>query len=215
MKLFPATGAIIICLAGSALRAQDAPLPKPETQDPAEPAFQLPTLPPAATPAPQLIPADILAPPKAAPNATGIPSIPQLDEGFKERPLSPASDLQRKHVEWRRLRNAVQNDRNVKAALKRAEAARTDLEKRKLLGRYYDLLYAKVSARAAPDMKKYLADRKKESLGALPQPRVRPEVSMSQSSEDSPPASPSPSIAPSPSPSSDPDLQSRPREVQP
>ena len=162
------------------LRAQDTPLPKPATQDPAplEPT-PTPVITPAAPPAaPDLIPADILPPPDPAAPAPlpDIPTIEQLDEGLKPPPLSPAAEGYRLHVEWRKLRNQVQNDPAVKAAFARAEAARTDLEKRRLLARYHELFYRKMIAAAPPDMKAYLNDRKKEQLASLPQPRVRPET---------------------------------------
>ncbi|MFN2509066.1 MAG: hypothetical protein ABR589_09880 [Chthoniobacterales bacterium] len=73
----------------------------------------------------------------------------------------------------------MQNNAEVKAALATANSARTDLEKRKLLRVYYEMLYAKMTALAAPEMKTYLNDKKNEALNALPQPRVRPDASPS------------------------------------
>ncbi len=192
--------------------AQEAPLPKPATQDPAplEPTPTpegMPASPPAA---PDLIPADILPPPDPAAPAPlpDIPTIEQLDEGLKPPPLSPAAEGYRLHVQWRKLRNQVQNDPAVKAAFARAEAARTDLEKRKLLARYYELFYRKIAAIAPAEMKTYLNDRKKEHLAALPQPRVRPETApptptpAKQSGSPSPTATPVvPYGTPTPSPS--------------
>ena len=184
------------------VRAQDTPLPKPATQDPAplEPTPTPETAPASPPAAPDLIPADILPPPdRAAPvPLPDIPTIEQLDEGLKPPPLSPAAEGYRLHVEWRKLRNQVQNDPAVKAAFARAEAARTDLEKRKLLARYQELFYRKMTAIAPPEMKAYLDDRKKEQLASLPQPRVRPETA---------PPTPPPakqSASPSPSPSASP-----------
>ncbi|MFL6594947.1 MAG: hypothetical protein ACJ8HQ_05840 [Chthoniobacterales bacterium] len=138
----------------------------PSTADPA--ATPLPEPPP-----PQLIPDEIL--PAATP-AASAPNLQQLDEAFKDNPITTAAADYRLRIEWRKLRNLVVNDAEVKAALATAEAAKTDLQKRKLLRRYYELIYAKMLARAAtPEMKAYLAARKTEHLNMLPQPRVRPE----------------------------------------
>ncbi len=125
-----------------------------------------------------------------------MPEIPALDEGFKPAPLSPEAENQRKHVEWRRLRNAVQNDREVTAALRDAMEARTDLEKRKLLGRYYDLFYGRMLARASADMRPFLLKKKSEAVGLLPQPQVRPGVRMSSTTGMTP--SPTPVASPTP-----------------
>ena len=186
----------------SHVRAQEAPLPKPATQQPA-PLEPTPTpsaeITPASPPsAPDLIPADILPPPDQTAPAPlpDIPTIEQLDEGLKPPPLSPAAEAYRLHVEWRKLRNRVQNDPAVKAAFARAEAARTDLEKRKLLARYHELFYRKMTAIAPPEMKTYLNDRKREQLAALPQPRVRPETAPPTPTPAKQAGSPSPSASP-------------------
>src|SRR3954447_26196097 len=114
------------------LTAQEPPLPKadaPTSVDPA--ATPLPE-----PPAPQLIPDDVL--PAATP-AASAPNLQQLDEVFKDTPITTAAAAYRLRIEWRKLRNAVVNDAEVKAALKTAEAAKTDLQKRKLLQRYYEM----------------------------------------------------------------------------
>ena len=189
---------VAVCALGSVpLHGQDTPLPKPETQDPAPAAGEtpLPTPPPS-----ELIPDDILpAPDPAAPPPTlDIPTIGELDEGLKPPPLSPAAEAHRLHVEWRKLRNRVQNEPGVKAALAKADAARTDLERRKLLARYYELFHARMIAIAPPEMKPYLLARKGEAVAALPQPRVRPETAPKPT--PTPAAGVSPSGSPSPSP---------------
>lgn len=164
----------LVLAAVSPSQAQDAPLPKPETQDPAEsPRPRAESSPPP----PQLIPPDVLPLPQVLPSeiAPNIPGIEQLDESLKQPPLSPAAENQRRQIEWRRLRNRVRNDNELKAAVARAEAAGTDLERRQLLRRYYQLLYGKLAAIAPADMKSYLEDRKNEALNGLSQPRVRPE----------------------------------------
>ena len=160
----------------SALHAQDVDLPAQSTSpEPSTTPSPAPT--PIATPA-DLIPPNILpAPAKApAPPAPSVPTIPQLDEGFKVGPISQPAENRRLHAEWRRLRNKVENDPEIRAARVIAEKAKTDLEKRKLLRRYYELLYAKLNAIAEPDFRPYLENRKREVLAMLPQPRVRPEA---------------------------------------
>ncbi len=176
MRLTAFFGAFVFFLALPA-GAQDVPLPKPETQDPLPAQVAAPNLTP--SPSPALIPPDVLSaadraasPFSAAPAAS---DVRQLDESFKETPLSVASENARRHTEWRELQNRVANNGEIKAALHLAEAARTDLEKRKLLENYYEIYFGKMTALAeAPDMKNYLNDRKKETLAGLAQPRVRP-----------------------------------------
>ena len=178
-------------------RAQEVPLPKPDTQDPAPEAAATPA------PTPELIPADILPPPDPAalPGTLDIPTIEQLDEGLKPPPLSHAAEAHRLHLEWRKLRNQVQNDPRVKAALAESEAARTDLQRRKLLARYIELFHARMIAIAPKEMKQYLLDRKREQLAALPQPNVRPETALPTATRvpvaaatGSPGASPTPTV---------------------
>ena len=77
-------------------------------------------------------------------------------------------------MEWRKLRNRVENDPQIKSAQKAAERASTDLQKRQLLREYYEILYRKMAAIAPPEFKPYLEKRKTEAMSTLPQPRVRP-----------------------------------------
>ncbi|MEO5722528.1 MAG: hypothetical protein ABIR71_13820 [Chthoniobacterales bacterium] len=191
MKLLLLCGALAPFLLSLTGFAQEVALPGPDLAGAASPSPR-----PAETPPPPIIPPGLLALPDEPPPRPQLPEIPQLDEGFKPAPLSPEAENQRKHVEWRRLRNAFQNDTDVRAALETAREARTDLEKRKLLGRYYDLFYGRMIARATPEMKGYLLERKREAVGALPQPRVRPGVAMSQTAG----IAPSPTVAPKPTP---------------
>jgi hypothetical protein len=149
---------------------------------------------------PQLIPDDTL--PAVAPNATA-PSLQQLDEAFKEKPISTAAADYRNRLEWRRLRNIVTNDAELKAALATAEAAKTDLQKRKLLRRYYEMCFGRMIRLAStPEMKAYLTARKNEQLGLLPQPHVRPTPTPSPSPKPAatapPPPLPSPLASPPP-----------------
>ncbi|MDQ6623738.1 MAG: hypothetical protein M3Y86_09685 [Verrucomicrobiota bacterium] len=116
-----------------------------------------------------------------------------MDEAFKDNPLTTAAADYRQRIEWRKLSNVVVNDSAVKAALAAADAARTDLEKRKLLRRYYDIFFGKmIDLAGTPEMKAYLTARKNEEQAALPQPHVRPEPSA--------PATAAPSAAPLSSP---------------
>ncbi|MDQ3118684.1 MAG: hypothetical protein M3Q89_03815, partial [Verrucomicrobiota bacterium] len=167
--------------------AQDAPLPKPESQDPASeaPSVQVsPASSPLPTPAPQLIPPDVLPlserTASPAPGGSSSLSIPQLDDAFARNPAHTVADATRRQIEWRELRNRIANDADLKAKLRLAEAAPTDLKKRKLLRSYYDAYFGRMTALAStPEMKAYLKDRKTEQLNKLPQPRVRPDTSPS------------------------------------
>lgn len=180
--------ACAFCFLGAPGIAQDAPLPSPEVEGSATPSPQ-----PIVTPPPPIIDPRLLALPDEKESARpAVPEIPALDQAFKPAPLSAAAEAQRQHIEWRRLRNAVQNDRDVQDALAAATAAPTDLEKRKLLGRYYDLYYGRMMARAAPNMKKYLLARKREAIGLLPQPHVRPDLIVSKTAGVTPPPTPTP-----------------------
>ncbi len=175
MKLWLPGCALLAALCNSLVLAQqDAPLPSLG----ASPAALSPSASPIASPTPtvSILPPDLLPTQQESPALPVVPEILQLDAAFNQPPADPASELQRKHIEWRRLRNQVRNDPALKQALRTAEAAPTDLQKRKLLEAYYDLAYKKMTALAAADMKDYLADRKIEAIRALPQPRVRPDT---------------------------------------
>ncbi|MDQ3625752.1 MAG: hypothetical protein M3372_01290, partial [Verrucomicrobiota bacterium] len=92
MRSFLQTCAAVIYASLSVLHAQDAPLPQPDAQDPAATPSPAPIAPP-----PQLIPPDILPPPDAAPEPPppNLPSIPQLDEGFKIGPINQPAETRR------------------------------------------------------------------------------------------------------------------------
>ncbi len=183
--------ALLFCVAtflGHAiLLAQEPPLPKSDTQDPAIEAPEAKpstTAAPLSTPAPQLIPPDVL--PLHEPNASPPPAdsnlltVPQLDEALARSPANAAAADTRRQAEWRQLRNRVANDADLKEKLRMAEAAPTDLQKRRLLGRYYKAYFGRMIALAAtPELKAYLEAKKTEQLNALPQPRTRPEPSPS------------------------------------
>ena len=120
-----------------------------------------------------------------------LPELSQLDEIFKQTSLGKTADEYRMHVEWRKLQNQVANDPAVVAAKKTAASARTDLEKRKLLGDYYKIYYERMQALAAtPEMKAALDGFKAGHLGMLVQPRVRPTPSPAPSATPVPSATP-------------------------
>lgn len=171
--LFPVVAALF--LSGTAF-AQEVALPQSSPASPAELPSPSPTA-AATVPPPQLIPPDVLPMPDASalPRTTpAIPTIQQLDEELKPKVISQAAEDYRKKIETRKLRNRVQNDPAVKAALAASEKARTDVERRALLARYFNLLFDKMVAIAPADLKTYLDERRREQLAPLPQPRVRP-----------------------------------------
>lgn len=136
----------------------------------------------------------------AEPATPDLPELSQLDEMFKQTSLGKTADQYRLHAEWRRLRNQIANKPDVVAAKKAAEAARTDLEKRRLLSDYYNLCYVHMQALAqAPEVKAGLEDMRKQHLASFDQPRVRPTASPSTSpSEGAATSTPSPTPTPSP-----------------
>jgi hypothetical protein len=197
-------------LCNGALHAEDALLPKPDVT-PADVSPDASPTPQLAVPPPILIPEDLLPAPGATPApAANIPTIPQLDESLKPPRLNPAATVYQLNIEWRKLRNRVQNDAQLKAALAHADAAPNDLEKRKRLAIYYEAFYGKMIALAGtPELKQFLRDRKTTSLAELKQPRVRPETTPRPgSAKRAAAAAPSPSVTPlpgmSPSPSASP-----------
>ncbi len=200
-------------LGAASARAQEPALPEPidaPTPAPAASATPLPT--PLPTPAPQLIPDDVLPEPTASPVA---PDLRELDEAFRDAPLNQTMQDRWARIEWRKLRNVVVNEPEVKEALAKAERARTDLEKRRLLRRYYDIYFGKMIALTqVPEFKAYLRDRKVEHLNTLPQPRVRPETARLAAPNSPSPrpqqaaASPSPSPTPRPLPIAPADMPS-------
>lgn len=178
---FPIILAILFSCAGS-VWAQEPPLPAatetPTASPSVRPELNIPDIPLTVEPAP-LVPNTSPAPSKSA------PPLEELDAAFKRSPLGQAAEEQRLHVEWRKLKNRTVHDPEVVAAKAAAEKARTDLEKRNLLRAYYKIHYARMQALAAtPELKAYLEERKKGSLGVLDQPHVRP--------NPTPGASPSP-----------------------
>jgi hypothetical protein len=135
--------------------------------------------------------------PAATPTATpaselpDLPELSQLDEVFKQTSLGKTADEFRMHVEWRRLRNRVANDPEVIAAKKEADTARTDLEKRERIRRYYKIYYARMEALSdRPEIKAGLEDMKQKHVGLADQNRVRPSPSPSATIAPETPAAP-------------------------
>jgi hypothetical protein len=148
----------------------------------------------AAPPSVDLFPEEEEEPsPTPPPNGPDLPELKQLDESFKPKSLGKAADELQVHALWRQLKNRTVNDPEVQAAKKYAQAARTDLEKRKRLNSYYELYYKRMSALATtPELKLALQALKETHQGMLAQPRVRP----SPTAEPSGTPSPTPSTTP-------------------
>jgi hypothetical protein len=166
--------AFSLAAAGSLL-AQEPPLPSPtETPSPspaARPQLNIPEIPMTVEPSP-------LVPNTSATPKKNVPSISELDTVFQHSSLGQAVEEQRLHLEWRRLKNRTQQDPEVVAAKKAADAAGTDQEKRNLMRAYYKIFYAHMQALAeTPELKAYLEQRKAELINGLAQPHVRPEPS--------------------------------------
>jgi hypothetical protein len=133
------------------------------------------------------------ASPTPPPNGPELPELKQLDDSFKPKSLGKDADALRIHMLWRQLENRTVNDPEVQAAKKYAQAAPTDLEKRKRLSTYYDVYYQRMSALAAtPELQVALQAQKAVHQAMLAQPRVRPSPT------------PKPSGTPSPTPTGTP-----------
>ena len=150
----------------------------------------------AAPPSVNLFPEEEEPSPTPPPNGPELPDLKKLDETFtKPKSLGTAADELQVHALWRQLKNRTVNDPEVQEAKKYAQAARTDLEKRKRLSSYYDIYYQRMSALATtPELKVALQAFKEGHQGILAQPRVRP----------SPTPTPTSSSTPSPTPTSTP-----------
>jgi hypothetical protein len=144
--------------------------------------------------------------PYPEPNGPNIPELPQLDEAFKPKSLGKEADERRVHIQWRQLKNQVENDPQVRAAKAFVQTARTDLERRNRFRNYYDIYYTRMSALASsPELKAALHALKSAHVGLLAQPRVRPSPSASPTPDTSKAAAPNlPKRAERPSPSASP-----------
>jgi hypothetical protein len=155
--------------------AQEPPLPAatatPAPNPSARPELNIPDIPIEVEPSP-LVPNSSPAPKK------NLPSISELDAAFGHSSLGQAVEEQRLHLEWRKLKNRVSQDADVLAARKAIGSGRTDVENRELMRSYYKLFYGRMVALAdKPEVKAYLEQKKKDILGSLTQPHVRPEAS--------------------------------------
>ena len=129
----------------------------------------------AAPPSVDFFPEEEEASPTPPPNGPELPELKELDESFKPKSVGKAADALQMHVLWRQLKNRTVNDPDVQAAKKYAQAARTDLEKRKRLRSYYEVYYQRMSALATtPELKVALQALKDTHQNMLAQPRVRP-----------------------------------------
>jgi hypothetical protein len=140
------------------------------------------------------------------PNVPDIPALPQLDEAFKPKSLGKEVDERRFHIQWRQLKNRVENDPQVRAAKASAQTARTDLERRNRFRDYYNVYYTRMSALASsPELKVALEAQKSAHVGSLAQPHVRPSPSASPASDATRVAAPNlPKKTEQPSPSASP-----------
>lgn len=167
----------IAAMMGSALLAQEPPLPSstgtPAATPVARPELNIPDIPITVEPTP-LVPN--VGPDIAPAVKKQVPAISELDAAFGKSSLGQAVEEQRMHLEWRKLQNRTRQDPEVVAARKAADAARTELEKRELRRTYYKIFYAHMQALAeTPEVKSYLEQKKNDSLNGLAQPHVRPE----------------------------------------
>jgi hypothetical protein len=116
---------------------------------------------------------------KPEPESPAPPNLPertQIDEIFRQTSLGKAADERRLHLEWRELANQIGNDPHIIEAKKHAEAASTDLEKRRRLRDYYELYYGRLrSLASSAEMKDALDKLKLAHVSRTAQPRVRPE----------------------------------------
>ena len=155
--------------------AQEPPLPAATATPsasptvPVRPDLNIPDIPMTVEPAP-LVPNTSPVPKKSA------PSITELDSAFQQSSLGQAVEQQRLHLEWRKLKNRVAEDPEIKAAQKAADSAETELEKRDRRRAYYKLYYNRMGALAeTPALKAFIEQKKNEILASLAQPHVRPE----------------------------------------
>src|SRR4029077_18670235 len=110
--------------------------------------------------------------PTPPPNGPELPELKQLDDSFKPKSLGKDADTLQVHALWRQLKNRTVNDPDVQEAKKYAQAARTDLDKRKRLSDYYEVYYNRMSPLATtPELKLPFQELKDVHQGILAQPR--------------------------------------------
>ena len=126
---------------------------------------------------PQASPAPLASPalPQSEEPAPSLPALEELDQAFKQSSLGKAADEARLHAQWRELSNRIINGQDLVEARARANRAKKDLEKRKLLRVYYTMFYDRMRAQASsPELKDYIDTKKTQHLQLLAQNRVRP-----------------------------------------
>lgn len=172
----------------AAVSAQEPPLPSQrETPSPgSEPGIPEISV-------PSLLPNASASPGKTAVHPRGAiaPELSQLDQVFKETPLTQAAQEYRLHIAWRELQNRTAHDPEVVAAKEATKTVRTDLEKRAKVRAYYNIFYAHMLALAeTQELKNYLNAKKAAVIAGWAQPRVRPEPTASLSPTPTPSTSP-------------------------
>jgi surface protein G len=153
--------------------AEPAPLPA-EPAAPAEPATPAdPAVPMRLEPAPEqleipLIPETPETIEKPRGSALGMPG-----ERLKPNKTSTAANEVAERIRFRQAKTKALRDPAVQAEWANSESARTDLEKREALKRYYKLLYARI-AKIDSTLKKAIELQQMSSLRRLEQTRIDP-----------------------------------------
>lgn len=129
----------------------------------------------------ELFPSPSSAPAQIAPESLPlIPETPEpvkkpkgraLDEPKKKSSTEAAAEETAQRIRFRQMKTRAQNDPAVQAAWDRAEAARSDAEKREALKSYYTLLYRRM-AKADATLKPKIALAERTALRRLEQRRV-------------------------------------------
>jgi hypothetical protein len=186
MKFFlPLVSALLVTTAVP-VWAQTPPNPD-NTAEQAEKA-RTSTAVPAASPSPtapieppSLIPSNILPGAGELPQIPAAPDLEQLNNFFKHTSLGKAADEHRLHVQMTELETRIRNDQDLHAAKTAALQARTDLKRRHLLHRYYELYYGKLHTLADdPGLRAYVDSQKAAHELILLQPNVRHETDEAQ-----------------------------------
>lgn len=160
--------------------AQDAPADG--KAPPAQESPALPAPPPAGSPAkaiplaePSLLPnPGILlpsSPAKPKPVTAPVPPIARKSS-VTQRPPETAAELDLR-IRYRKARTIAEADRIVSAAWDESRRARTDLEKRNALKRYYDALLSRMTS-LDPGIAPLIAERRKFERTALEQLKIAP-----------------------------------------
>jgi hypothetical protein len=158
MKL-PTTLLALACLAAHApLSAQEKPASEKPLQLAPEPA-----------PTEILIPNELPQIPKPAPIAIG----PATSRAARPSKTQVAEDAVKQRIQYRLAKNKAVRDPAVVAALETAQRAKTDLEKREAMKRYYTLLNARIR-KIDGSVAKVAREREEYSTRRLEQTRIDP-----------------------------------------